>query len=160
MPTPFAQTASTRSAASPGGSRPGHGSLGWLGLGSPPDTPAEQFASWLPYSAYLADEKLFVNRDSLGFMLELMPQSGADDRMAEVLISLYSTCPPATGIQFTCSHRRTSASSCGATPTCASRMPTRPTRPSTGVARRATTTCSTALRGSGWGTCCTARSSR
>ena len=61
-----------------------------------PDTPAEQFASWLPYSAYLADEKLFVNRDSLGFMLELMPQSGADDRMAEVLISLYSTCPPAT----------------------------------------------------------------
>ena len=70
------------------GSRPGHGSLGWLGLGSPPDTPAEQFASWLPYSAYLADEKLFVNRDSLGFMLELMPQSGADDRMAEVLISL------------------------------------------------------------------------
>ncbi|HMZ01644.1 MAG TPA: TraC family protein, partial [Burkholderiaceae bacterium] len=100
MPTPFAPTASTRSAASPGGSRPGHGSLGWLGLGSPPDTPAEQFASWLPYSAYLADEKLFVNRDSLGFMLELMPQSGADDRMAEVLISLYSTCPPATGIQF------------------------------------------------------------
>ncbi|MBI3157431.1 MAG: TraC family protein, partial [Burkholderiales bacterium] len=95
MPTPFAPTASTRSAASPGGSRPGHGSLGWLGLGSPPDTPAEQFASWLPYSAYLADEKLFVNRDSLGFMLELMPQSGADDRMAEVLISLYSTCPPA-----------------------------------------------------------------
>ena len=72
----------------------------WLGLGSPPDTPAEQFASWLPYSAYLADEKLFVNRDSLGFMLELMPQSGADDRMAEVLISLYSTCPPGTGIQF------------------------------------------------------------
>jgi len=43
---------------------------------------------------------VFVNRDSLGFMLELMPQSGADDRMAEVLISLYSTCPPATGIQF------------------------------------------------------------
>jgi conjugal transfer ATP-binding protein TraC len=100
MPTPFAPTASTRSAASPGGSRPGHGSLGRLGLGSPPDTPAEQFASWLPYSAYLADEKLFVNRDSLGFLLELMPQSGADDRMAEVLISLYSTCPPATGIQF------------------------------------------------------------
>ena len=100
MPTPFAQSDSIRSAARSSGSRPGHGSLGWLGLGSPPDTPAEQFASWLPYSAYLADEKLFVNRDSLGFMLELMPQSGADDRMAEVLISLYSTCPPATGIQF------------------------------------------------------------
>nr|WP_297383297.1 type IV secretion system protein TraC [uncultured Roseateles sp.] len=71
-----------------------------FGFGQPPDTPAEQFAAWLPYSAYLADEKLFVNRDSLGFMLEVMPQSGADERMAEVLISLYSTCPPGTGIQF------------------------------------------------------------
>ena len=33
-------------------------------------------------------------------MLEVMPQSGADERMAEVLISLYSNCPAATGIQF------------------------------------------------------------
>ncbi|MDO9198358.1 TraC family protein, partial [Rhodoferax sp.] len=63
-------------------------------LGQPVDTPAEQFASWLPYSAYLAAEKIFVNRDSLGFMLEVMPQSGADDRMAEVLVSLYANCPP------------------------------------------------------------------
>lgn len=69
-------------------------------LGQPIDTPAEQFASWLPYSAYLAAEKIFVNRDSLGFMLEVMPQSGADDRMAEVLVSLYANCPPGTGIQF------------------------------------------------------------
>lgn len=97
MSTPFAPV---RSASSPGRDRPTRAGLGWLGLGSPPDTPAEQFASWLPYCAYLADEKLFVNRDSLGFMLELMPQSGADDRMAEVLISLYSSCPPGTGIQF------------------------------------------------------------
>lgn len=71
-----------------------------LGIGLTPDTPAEQFAAWLPYSAYLATERLFVNRDSLGFMLEVMPQSGADERMAEVLISLYSNCPAATGIQF------------------------------------------------------------
>lgn len=69
-------------------------------LGQPIDTPAEQFASWLPYSAYLAAEKIFVNRDSLGFMLEVMPQSGADDRMAEVLVSLYANCPSGTGIQF------------------------------------------------------------
>lgn len=69
-------------------------------FGQTMDNPAEQFAAWLPYSAYLATEKLFVNRDSLGFMLEVMPQSGADERMAEVLISLYSTCPPGTGIQF------------------------------------------------------------
>ena len=61
-------------------------------FGQTMDSPAEQFAAWLPYSAYLATEKLFVNRDSIGFMLEVMPQSGADERMAEVLISLYSTC--------------------------------------------------------------------
>jgi conjugal transfer ATP-binding protein TraC len=71
-----------------------------FGLGQTPDSPAEQFASWLPYSAYLPAEQLFVNRDSLGFLLELMPQSGADERMAEVLVSLYANCPAGTGIQF------------------------------------------------------------
>ena len=85
---------------SPGRTATNGARLPWAGLGRTQDTPAEQFAAWLPYSAYLADEKLFVNRDSLGFMLEVMPQSGADDRMAEVLISLYSSCPPGTGIQF------------------------------------------------------------
>lgn len=64
------------------------------------ESPADQFASWLPYSAWLADEQLFVNREGLGFILEIMPQSGADERMAEVLLSLYATCPPGTGIQF------------------------------------------------------------
>jgi conjugal transfer ATP-binding protein TraC len=82
----------------PSVSRPARPSL--FGFGQTQDTPAEQFAAWLPYSAYLSAEKLFVNRDSVGFMLEVMPQSGADERMAEVLISLYSTCPPGTGIQF------------------------------------------------------------
>ena len=69
-------------------------------FGRPVESPAEQFANWLPYSAYLAPEKIFVNRDSMGVMLELMPQSGADERMAEVLVSLYANCPPGTGIQF------------------------------------------------------------
>src|SRR5262245_2217439 len=64
------------------------------------ESPAEQFANWLPYSAYIADERVFVNRDNLGFMLEIIPQSGADDRMVEVLISLYATCPKGTGVQF------------------------------------------------------------
>jgi conjugal transfer ATP-binding protein TraC len=76
------------------------GLASWLPFGADVDSPAEQFAAWLPYSAYLAAEKLFVNRDSMGFLLELMPQSGADERMAEVLVSLYATCPPGTGIQF------------------------------------------------------------
>ncbi len=69
-------------------------------FGIPADTPAEQFARWLPYLAYLPDERLFVNRGALGFVLEVMPQSGADERMAEVLVSLYANCPPGCGIQF------------------------------------------------------------
>src|SRR5689334_15704373 len=62
--------------------------------------PEDQFASWLPYLAYLAEERLFVNRETLGFVLEVVPQSGADERMAEILVSLYATCPPGTGIQW------------------------------------------------------------
>ena len=64
------------------------------------DGPESQFASWLPYVAYAPAEKIFVNRDTLGFMVELMPQSGADERMVEILLSLYATCPKGTGIQF------------------------------------------------------------
>lgn len=74
--------------------------FGFLGLGSEQESASDQFASWLPYQSYLEDEQLFVNRDGIGFMLEVMPQSGADDRMVEVLISLYANCPPNTGIQF------------------------------------------------------------
>ncbi|WP_136415866.1 type IV secretion system protein TraC [Herbaspirillum sp. ST 5-3] len=76
----------------------GIGSL--FGLARPDESPADQFASWLPYSAYIPDERIFVNRDNIGFMLELMPQSGADDQMVEVLISLYVSCPKGCGIQF------------------------------------------------------------
>ncbi|MGE5813396.1 MAG: type IV secretion system protein TraC, partial [Acidobacteriota bacterium] len=64
------------------------------------DGPENQFASWLPYVAYAPEDKFFVNRDTLGFMVELMPQSGADERMVEILLSLYATCPKGTGIQF------------------------------------------------------------
>ncbi|TXG80675.1 MAG: type IV secretion system protein TraC [Thermomicrobiales bacterium] len=61
---------------------------------------ADQFASWLPYSSYVPDEQIFANRGGLGFMLEVMPQSGANENMVEVLQSLYATCPAYTGIQF------------------------------------------------------------
>lgn len=64
------------------------------------ESPSEQFANWLPYSAYIAVEQLFVNRDGLAFLLEITPQSGADERMTEVLVSLYANCPTDTGIQF------------------------------------------------------------
>jgi len=61
----------------------------------------DQFASWLPYGPYVDSEQLFINRHhQLGFMLELMPQAGADERMVEVLQSLYTNCPANTGVQF------------------------------------------------------------
>ena len=84
------------------GSQPSSARAGFfdLAFGGDEESPADQFASWLPYISYLDEEQLFVNRDGIGFMLEIMPQSGADDRMVEVLISLYANCPPETGIQF------------------------------------------------------------
>src|SRR6185436_10508405 len=54
----------------------------------------------LPYSAYLGDERIFVNQDSLGFCLELHPQSGADEEMAQILMPMYAGSQAGTGIQF------------------------------------------------------------
>lgn len=65
-----------------------------------PESPASQFSSWLPYRATIPQEDVFVNNGTLGFLLEVMPQSGADERMVEVLTSVYAACPPMTGVQF------------------------------------------------------------
>ncbi|MEQ1776630.1 MAG: conjugal transfer protein TraC, partial [Burkholderiales bacterium] len=59
-----------------------------------------KFSQYLPYCAWLEDRQIFVNRDSLGFCLELRPQSGADEEMARVLTALYAASPAGTGIQF------------------------------------------------------------
>lgn len=58
------------------------------------------FSHWLPYRAYLADREIFVNRDAIGFCLELRPQSGADEEMSRILTSLYAAAPAGTGIQL------------------------------------------------------------
>jgi conjugal transfer ATP-binding protein TraC len=57
-------------------------------------------SQWLPYRAYLEDRQVFVNRDALGFCLEVRAQSGADEDMARVLTALYAASPAGTGIQF------------------------------------------------------------
>ena len=57
-------------------------------------------SQWLPYRAYLEDSQIFVNRDALGFCMEVRPQSGADEDMARVLTALYAASPAGTGIQF------------------------------------------------------------
>lgn len=54
--------------------RPG---LFGFAFGDDQESPADQFASWLPYISYLESEQLFVNRDGIGFMLEIMPQEAA-----------------------------------------------------------------------------------
>lgn len=59
-----------------------------------------RFADFLPYDSYLPEEKLFVNLDSLGFVVELMPQTGADLSMVQVLMSLFSAINKDTSIQF------------------------------------------------------------
>ena len=61
---------------------------------------ADAFSHWLPYRAWLEDRQVFVNRDALGFCLELRPQSGADEEMSRILTSLYEAAPAGTGIQF------------------------------------------------------------
>lgn len=61
----------------------------------------DQFATWLPYCAFLPEDQLFVNSESVGFVLEVIPQSGADERMTEILQSLFSTCGKGTSLQVT-----------------------------------------------------------
>ena len=60
----------------------------------------ERFSQWLDYCAWDEERKIFINRESLGFCLELRPQSGADEEMARVLTALYASAPAGTGFQF------------------------------------------------------------
>jgi conjugal transfer ATP-binding protein TraC len=75
--------------------------LAGSGAGPKPD-PIEHasLSRWLPYRAYLDDSQVFINRDALGYCLEVRPQSGSDEDMARVLTALYASSPAGTGIQF------------------------------------------------------------
>lgn len=62
----------------------------------------------LPYLAWQEDTRLFAldqggfgERDehAIGFCIETLPQTGANDEMEKVLASLFVSCPPGTGIQ-------------------------------------------------------------
>jgi conjugal transfer ATP-binding protein TraC len=59
-------------------------------------------SGWLPYSAYLDETHLFANKECLGFVIEIVPQTGADEEMTQVLKSLYSALPTGAGVQFHC----------------------------------------------------------
>ena len=73
----------------------------YAGLPESDDAARDRFASWLPYLAFMPYEELFrLKGKRLGFVLEAMPQSGADQSMVEVLSSLYANCKAGTGIQI------------------------------------------------------------
>jgi len=62
---------------------------------------APKFSTWLPYMACDVADNVFQNEDSYGFVLECVPQAGADMEMARILMNLFSLGWPAdTGIQF------------------------------------------------------------
>lgn len=70
--------------------------------------PFNRFASFLPYTAYDDDYRLFVvesnqpgKPEGLGFTLELQPQIGASKEMADFMVNLFSTgAPHGTGFQI------------------------------------------------------------
>lgn len=71
------------------------------GLIDPGTYRAEQFAQWLPYLVHEPALGGFVNQDSIGFVLELVPQTGADEEMAQILSALYASAPEDCAIQLT-----------------------------------------------------------
>ena len=73
----------------------------------------DRLADWLPYSGWLPEERLFLlerppearggSRDAVeavGFVLTIVPQTGADDRMTSVLKSMFNGLPTDASLQF------------------------------------------------------------
>ena len=52
------------------------------------------------YEQYDAETGLFYNDNSISFMYEVQPQTGADEDMARRLTTLFSPIPPDTGLQW------------------------------------------------------------
>jgi conjugal transfer ATP-binding protein TraC len=59
-----------------------------------------RIASWLPYSSYRPADKIFINRDSLGFVLAVTAQTGASVDTAERLKGLYARLPTDATLQI------------------------------------------------------------
>jgi conjugal transfer ATP-binding protein TraC len=55
----------------------------------------------LKYHQYDPDRQIFVNTDSIGFALEVAPQTGADEAMEARMKTLFSVLPPFTCFQWT-----------------------------------------------------------
>lgn len=57
-------------------------------------------ASTLPYEMYNDVDRFFINDDSIGFVLEGRPLTGANETIARALSGLYVNCPTHAGVQF------------------------------------------------------------
>ena len=77
-----------------------------FGDGAHPEAPrpllgAPMLSNWLPYRSYDRGSRMFVNTESLGFILELAPMMGADERSGEILTQFLSDAvPPGCEIQI------------------------------------------------------------
>jgi len=87
-------------------------------FGRPDEIPVsliKQFASLprltglMPYVGWLEDEKMFIldqggfgqkEQFSIGFSIEIDPQTGATDEMEKILVGLFDSCMPESGIQI------------------------------------------------------------
>ncbi|GGI88103.1 conjugal transfer protein TraC [Polymorphobacter multimanifer] len=65
-----------------------------------PDAPRpsihlDTLSSWLPYRTYIPEEGLFINAASIGFIMEMPPLVGADERTADILGQFFQEGMPA-----------------------------------------------------------------
>jgi len=66
-----------------------------------PDIGVPMLAHWLPYRSYDAKTGIFYNSASRGFVIEVAPLVGADERTGEILTQFLSEAIPAPGcLQF------------------------------------------------------------
>lgn len=54
----------------------------------------DMFSGFLPWRAYDPTSRIFINRASCGFVVELLPLVGADDRVGEILAQFLQEGPP------------------------------------------------------------------
>ena len=79
------------------------GLLGWMGRpdAERPAIGVPMLAHWLPYRSYDAKSGIFYNSASRGFVLEMAPMVGADERSGEILTQFLSEAIPTPGcLQF------------------------------------------------------------
>lgn len=62
---------------------------------APPQAGVPMLSDWLPYRSYDPETRLFINTASMGFILELAPMVGADERTGDILTQFLSDGLPA-----------------------------------------------------------------